>query len=213
MNSAKMCTSRPGVSRGLVSSQRVGRPQRASAVVVRAQSDDVPLMVKAARGEKLERPPCWMMRQAGRYQKAYRDLAEKYPSFRERSEKTDLIVEISLQPWNSFKPDGVILFSDILTPLPACGIPFEIDDNKGPLIDAPIRSMEGLKNLHPIELDRLSFVGESLSTLKQEVRGQAAVLGFVGCPWTLATYVVEGASSALYKNIKSMIFSQPELLD
>jgi uroporphyrinogen decarboxylase len=172
-----------------------------------------PLMVRAARGEKIERPPCWMMRQAGRYQKAYRDLAEKHPSFRERSETTDLIVEISLQPWNSFKPDGVILFSDILTPLPACGVPFEIDDNKGPLIDAPIRSMDRLSELHPIELDKLSFVGESLSLLKQEVGGQAAVLGFVGCPWTLATYVVEGASSALYKNIKSMIFSQPELLD
>ena len=213
MKSGNLCISRSGLNRGLLSRQRAGRPGKMSAVVVRANADDVPLMVKAARGEKLERPPCWMMRQAGRYQKAYRDLAEKYPSFRERSEKTDLIVEISLQPWRSFRPDGVILFSDILTPLPALGIPFEIDDNKGPLIDAPIRSMEGLKTLHPIELDRLSFVGESLSTLKQEVGGQAAVLGFVGCPWTLATYVVEGASSALYKNIKNMIFSQPELLD
>jgi uroporphyrinogen decarboxylase len=181
--------------------------------VSQASASDVPLMVRAARGEEIPRPPCWMMRQAGRYQKAYRDLAEKHPSFRERSEVTDLIVEISLQPWNSFKPDGVILFSDILTPLTACGIPFEIDDNKGPLIDNPIRSMDGLKNLHPIELDQLQFVGESLGLLKQEVGGQAAVLGFVGCPWTLATYVVEGASSALYKNIKSMIFSQPELLD
>ena len=183
------------------------------AVVVRASADDVPLMVKAARGEEIPRPPCWMMRQAGRYQASYRKLAEKHPSFRERSEVTDLIVEISLQPWNSFKPDGVILFSDILTPLTACGIPFEIDDNKGPLIDNPIRSMDGMKGLHPIELDQLSFVGESLGLLKQEVGGEAAVLGFVGCPWTLATYVVEGASSALYKNIKSMIFSQPELLD
>ena len=87
-------------------------------------------MVRAARGEVVERAPCWMMRQAGRYQKAYRDLALKHPSFRDRSEITDLIVQISLQPWTSFKPDGVILFSDILTPLNACGVPFEIDDNK-----------------------------------------------------------------------------------
>lgn len=152
------------------------------------------------------------MRQAGRYQKAYRDLALKHPSFRERSEKTDLIVEISLQPWKSFRPDGVIIFSDILTPLPAFGIPFEIDDNKGPLLDNPIRSADGLKALHPIDLSQLSFVGESLSILRSEVAGQAAVLGFVGCPWTLATYVVEGASSSLYKNIKSMMFSDPELL-
>lgn len=87
-------------------------------------------MVRAAHNEVVERTPCWMMRQAGRYQKAYRDLATRHPSFRERSEVMDLIVEISLQPWESFKPDGVILFSDILTPLAAMGIPFEIDDNK-----------------------------------------------------------------------------------
>lgn len=222
-----------------------------------------------------------MMRQAGRYQKAYRDLALKHPSFRERSENTDLIVEISLQPWESFRPDGVILFrclwacvctcvdvrnafcigaaerllggwqecwmtldgwgvlqllhlitghaagdagdmaqtpdspyplclpvrSDILTPLPAFGIPFEIDDDKGPLLANPIRSTEQLAALHPIDLDQLSFVGESLGLIRQQVGGQAATLGFVGCPWTLATYVVEGASSSIYKNIKSMMFN------
>ena len=110
-----------------------------------------PLMVRAARGETVDRAPCWMMRQAGenlissypfiivnithayipgRYQQSYRELAKKHPSFRERSETTELIVEISLQPWNSFKPDGVILFSDILTPLPGIGVDFEIDDVK-----------------------------------------------------------------------------------
>jgi uroporphyrinogen decarboxylase len=154
-----------------------------------------------------------MMRQAGRYQKAYRDLALKHPSFRQRSETTDLIVEISLQPWESFRPDGVIIFSDILTPLPAMGIPFEIDDNKGPLLDNPIRSTDGLNALHPLDLSQLSFVGESLGLLRREVAGRAAVLGFVGCPWTLATYVIEGASSSLYKTIKSMMVSAPDLLD
>lgn len=173
-----------------------------------------PLIVRAARGEAVERPPCWMMRQAGRYQQAYRDLALKYPSFRERSEVTDLIVEISLQPWNSFQPDGVILFSDILTPLSACGIPFEIDDNKGPLIESPITGSSGLKDLHDIELDKLSFVGQSLGILKQEVGpAGAAVLGFVGSPWTLATYVVEGKSTNIYKTIKTLMFTDPDTLD
>ncbi|KAL4441232.1 hypothetical protein ABPG77_011469 [Micractinium sp. CCAP 211/92] len=194
------------------SKQQNARQQCRLAVVAQAQQQD-PLMVRAARGEAIERAPCWMMRQAGRYQKVYRDLALKHPSFRERSENTDLIVEISLQPWNSFKPDGVIIFSDILTPLPAFGIPFEIDDDKGPLLDAPIRSTDGLKALHPIDLQQLSFVGESLGLLKQEVGSQAAVLGFVGCPWTLATYVVEGKSSSIYKNIKTMMFNAPQLLD
>eukprot|EP00878_Enallax_costatus_P001132 GHUV01001269.1.p1 GENE.GHUV01001269.1~~GHUV01001269.1.p1 ORF type:complete len:391 (+),score=104.93 GHUV01001269.1:253-1425(+) len=190
-------------------------------VVVRAQAPaaapttvaDAPLMVRAARGEEVERAPCWMMRQAGRYQAAYRELAKKHPSFRERSETTELIVDISLQPWRSFKPDGVILFSDILTPLPGIGVPFEIDDNKGPLLDNTIRSREQLKVLHSLDLSQLQFVGDSLKLLRQEVGSSAAVLGFVGSPWTLATYIVEGASSSLYKTIKSMAYSDPDLLD
>lgn len=197
---------------GLQPRGRASAPAQRCRAVAQAEAD--PLMVRAARGEAVERPPCWMMRQAGRYQKAYRDLAAKHPSFRERSEVTDLIVEISLQPWRSFRPDGVILFSDILTPLNACGVPFEIDDNKGPLIDAPIRDMDGLAALHPIELDRLSFVGESLGALRTEVGPHgAAVLGFVGSPWTLATYIVEGKSTNLYKVIKTMMFQNPRLLD
>jgi len=135
-----------------------------------------------------------------------------FPSSLSSSETTDLIVEISLQPWRSFRPDGVILFSDILTPLPALGVPFEIDDAKGPLIDSPIRTMEGVRSLHDLDLTQLSFVGESLGLLRREVGGDAAVLGFVGAPWTLATYVVEGAASATYRTIKSMMHSAPDVL-
>lgn len=170
-------------------------------------------MVRAAKGQQVERAPCWMMRQAGRYQKIYRDLAIKHPSFRERSETTDLIVEISLQPFNSFKPDGVILFSDILTPLPALGVAFDIDDAKGPLVDNPVRTMEQVKNLHAIDCSKLQFVGDSLTALRQQVGNQAAVLGFVGSPWTLATYIIEGGSTSLYKTIKTMCHSAPAVLD
>ena len=128
-----------------------------------------PLLVKAARGEPVNRPPAWMMRQAGRYMAVYRKLAEKHPSFRERSETTDLIVEISLQPWEAFHPDGVIIFSDILTPLPAFGVPFDIEEVRGPVIQSPIRSEEDLKVLHPIDLEKLHFVGDSLRILRREV--------------------------------------------
>lgn len=128
-----------------------------------------PLLVKAARGETVNRPPAWMMRQAGRYMAVYRKLAEKYPSFRERSETTDLIVQISLQPWEAFRPDGVIIFSDILTPLPAFGVPFDIEEVRGPVIQSPIRSEKDLKALHPIDLEQLQFVGESLKILRKQV--------------------------------------------
>jgi len=104
-------------------------------------SDTLPLLLRAARGEQVERPPVWMMRQAGRYMKVYRDLRDLHPSFRERSENPDLSYEISMQPFQAFQPDGVILFSDILTPLPGMGINFDIIESKGPIIDPPIRSL------------------------------------------------------------------------
>ncbi|KAK7858736.1 uroporphyrinogen decarboxylase 1, chloroplastic isoform X2 [Quercus suber] len=153
-----------------------------------------------------------MMRQAGRYMSVYRKLAERYPSFRERSETTDLIVEISLQPWEAFHPDGVIIFSDILTPLPAFGVPFDIEEVRGPVIQSPIYSEEGLKSLHPIDLEKLHFVGESLRILRREVGGNTAVLGFVGAPWTIATYIVEGCTTRTYATIKSMCHTAPHVL-
>lgn len=174
--------------------------------------NQIPYLLRAARGEVLDRPPVWMMRQAGRYMKAYRDLREKYPSFRERSENKDIAVEISLQPWRAFRPDGVILFSDILTPLPAIGIPFDIIESRGPIIDPPIRTQAQVDQIHDLDLDQLSFVGEILKTLRHEVGNEAAVLGFVGAPWTLAAYAIEGKSSKDYSTIKGMAFSEPVML-
>ncbi|CAN1243126.1 Uroporphyrinogen decarboxylase 1, chloroplastic [Linum perenne] len=200
------------VNRLSVPPQCLPLSRRSFRVSCSSASSTDPLLVKAARGESVPRPPAWMMRQAGRYMAAYRKLAEKYPSFRERSETTDLIVEISLQPWEAFHPDGVIIFSDILTPLPAFGVSFDIEDVRGPVIPSPIRSKEDLKTLHPIELEKLQFVGDSLRLLRKEVEGQAAVLGFVGSPWTIGTYVVEGGTTRTYTAIKSMCHTAPQVL-
>ena len=114
-------------------------------------SETLPLLLRAARGESVERPPVWMMRQAGRYMKVYRDLRDRHPSFRERSENPDLSYEISMQPFKAFQPDGVILFSDILTPLPGMGIEFDIVESKGPQIGDPIRSLSQVEALRPLQ--------------------------------------------------------------
>jgi uroporphyrinogen decarboxylase len=154
-----------------------------------------------------------MMRQAGRYMQVYRDLRDKHPGFRERSENADLAIEISLQPWRAFQPDGVIMFSDILTPLPGIGIPFDIIESKGPIIDPPIRTAAQIDKLHPFDPETsLPFIKTILKTLRQEVGNKSTVLGFVGAPWTLAAYAVEGKSSKSYAVIKSMAFSEPEIL-
>lgn len=176
-------------------------------------SQNAPRLLRAARGEGVDRPPVWMMRQAGRYMKAYRELRERYPSFRDRSEKTDLAMEISLQPFRAFAPDGVILFSDILTPLPGIGIPFDIIESRGPVIDPPIRTLEQVQQLRPLEPESsLPFIREILQGLRQEVGDRATVLGFVGAPWTLAAYAIEGKSSKDYALIKGMAFSEPQIL-
>ena len=175
--------------------------------------ENLPLLLSAALGKRVNRPPVWMMRQAGRYMKIYRDLRDRYPSFRERSENPNLSYEISMQPVHAFKPDGVILFSDILTPLPGMGINFEIVESKGPIIEDPIRSLQQINNLKTlVPNESLSFVGEVLKSLKKDVNNEATILGFVGSPWTLAAYVVEGKSSKNYSLIKSMAFKEPDLL-
>ncbi|MBF2007185.1 MAG: uroporphyrinogen decarboxylase [Chlorogloeopsis fritschii C42_A2020_084] len=177
-------------------------------------SSNDPLLLRAARGEVVDRPPVWMMRQAGRYMKAYRDLREKYPSFRERSEIPEVAIEVSLQPWRAFQPDGVILFSDIVTPLPGLGIDMDIAEGKGPIIYSPIRTQEQIENLRTFEPEEsLPFIKTILQALRQEVSNKSTVLGFVGAPWTLAAYAVEGKGSKTYSVIKNMAFSQPAILD
>ena len=177
--------------------------------------DETPLLVRAARGEEVPRAPAWMMRQAGRYMRSYRELALQYPSFRVRSETAELAVQTSMQPFEAFRPDGVILFSDILTPLPALGIDFEIDDIRGPIMETTIRSDESVGALRPeLDLEYLEFVHVALSTLKNELKGTGtALLGFVGSPWTLATYAVEGGTSKVYATIKAMCAAKSPALE
>ncbi len=172
-----------------------------------------PCLLRAAHGEVVDRPPVWMMRQAGRYMKAYRELREKYPSFRERSEIPEVAIEVSLQPWRAFAPDGVILFSDIVTPLPGLGIDMDIEEGKGPIIHSPIRTQTQVDHLRPLEPESaLPFIKTILQALRQEVGDKSTVLGFVGAPWTLAAYAVEGKGSKTYSIIKNMAFTDSAIL-
>ncbi len=191
-----------------------------SVVEEAATSDDTaskgattdPLLVRAARGEKVERTPVWMMRQAGRHIAEYRELCKEYPTFRMRSEIPDVAVEVSLQPWRNYQTDGCILFSDILTPLPGMGIDFNIDEKLGPVLE-PIRTYEDAKKIKPIDpYEAAPFVAEALQSLRKEVTPETTVLGFVGCPYTLATYLVEGKTSKEYLEIKKMAMNEPDLL-
>jgi len=176
-----------------------------------------PLLLRAARGEKVERTPVWMMRQAGRHMAVYRDLVSKYPTFRERSETPEVSLEVSLQPWRAYGVDGVILFSDILTPLPAMGVDFAISEAGGITIE-PIRTREAFKRMTdhgPFQPEKdVPFVGEVLGQLRETVaESGATVLGFVGLPFTLGTYLVEGATGTKtgFAEFRALRASDPEL--
>jgi uroporphyrinogen decarboxylase len=187
------------------------RPAARGSPAVSMAVDD-PLLLRAARGEPVHRPPVWMMRQAGRHMKVYRDLCEKYPTFRERSEIAEVSTQISLQPWEAYKTDGVILFSDILTPLPGMGIDFDILEKAGPKIRA-LRTAAEIDAVHLMDPDEACpFVRQTLGDLRREVGNEATVLGFIGAPYTMATYCIEGGSSTSYLEIKKMGLNEPALL-
>jgi len=160
---------------------------------------DRDILIRAARGEKTERTPVWLMRQAGRYMAAFRAYSTKY-GFRERSETPDMAVELSLQCHRKYGMDGIIMFSDILTPLPALGIDFDVVSGMGPVISTKIASEEDVMKLadaNSIDFDEsLPFIREILGRLSKEAEeSNTALIGFVGAPFTLAAYTMEGKSS------------------
>jgi uroporphyrinogen decarboxylase len=114
-------------------------------------------LIRAARGEDVERTPVWMMRQAGRHIAEYRELCKKYPTFRQRSEIPEVAVEVSLQPWRNYQTDGCILFSDILTPLPGMGVDFEIDEKKGPVVE-PMRTWDSIQKVFLYILNAVQYI-------------------------------------------------------
>lgn len=172
-----------------------------------------PLLLRVARGEDAELTPVWLMRQAGRYMADFRKFSDKL-SFRERSETSEIAIELSLQPWKAFHTDGVIMFSDILTPLPALGIDFTMVKGKGPVISSPIRTLECIKKLKTLDDpdSSLPFIRKILSSLRKEIDGSSTLIGFVGTPWTLAAYAMEGMSDKSLVKTKSIMQHNPEIL-
>eukprot|EP00898_Chlorokybus_atmophyticus_P001469 jgi/Chlat1/2322/Chrsp17S00175 len=184
----------------------------ATATATASASTD-PLLLRVARGEEAERTPVWLMRQAGRYMAAFREFSDKIP-FRQRSETPSIAIELSLQPYHSFDTDGVIMFSDILTPLPALGIEFDMVKYKGPVIAEPVNTMEGVRRLRKMDdpARQLPFISEILQALRAEVDGKATLLGFIGTPWTLAAYAMEGRAEKNCSSTKKIMMHSPEIL-
>jgi uroporphyrinogen decarboxylase len=167
--------------------------------------------LSACFGRPVDRPPVWMMRQAGRYLPEYREVRQRV-SFLELCRSPDLAAEVSLQPFRRFGPDAVIFFSDILIPAAAMGARVEFGEG-GPELPEPIRDAAGVARLSRFDpASEIAFTGEILERLRREVGERAAVLGFCGAPWTLASYLVEGGGSKSFAEIKTMMGRDPATL-
>ena len=168
------------------------------------------LLLRALRGEKTERPPVWMMRQAGRYLPDYMKLKEKYTFF-ERCQKPELATEITIQPVEQIGVDAAIIFSDILVVPQAMGMDVQMLEGKGPLLPDPIKTKADLIKLQvPDVADRLHYVFQALTLTKKTLAGRVPLIGFAGGPWTLLCYMVQGKGSKTFDEAKAFCFTQPE---
>ncbi len=167
------------------------------------------LFLRALNNETVERPPVWMMRQAGRYLPEFRALRDKYDFFT-RCETPELAAEITVQPIRIVKPDAAILFSDILVVPRAMGIHVELKDNLGPIIPNPIRTMEQVNQVFvPDVHETLGYVFDAIKLTKEMLNDEVPLIGFAGSPWTIFCYAVEGKGSKSFDTAKGFCFSNP----
>ena len=168
------------------------------------------LFLKALKGENLERPPVWMMRQAGRYLPDFMTLKAKYDFFT-RCQTPELATKITIMPIDQIGPDAAILFSDILVVLQAMQIPVEMKDGIGPWIPDPIRSTEDVvQSIVPDIHEHLGYVLDAVKMTKQALNERVPLIGFAGSPWTLLCYAVQGQGSKNFDIAKGFCFSQPD---
>ena len=168
-------------------------------------------LLRACRRQPVDRTPVWMMRQAGRYMKEYRDIRAKV-SFLELCKNSDLAAEVSLQPYKVLGVDAVIFFSDILIPVEAMGLEVALTD-KGPELANPIRQRSDVDRLRiPDPATDVAFVGSIIKKLRQELQNEVPLIGFAGAPWTLASYMIEGGGSKSFAEIKTLAYREPLVL-
>ena len=175
--------------------------------MTRRELNQAPI-VEAACGRTPSRTPVWFMRQAGRSLPEYREVREGIAML-DSCFMPGLLAEITLQPVRRHDVDAAILFSDIVVPLKAAGVDVEIVPGRGPVLDTPIRTKEDVANL-PILDHEVDEVAEGISHILDELNDTQALIGFVGAPFTLASYLVEGGTSKNHEKTKAMMHGDPD---
>ena len=169
------------------------------------------LLLRALRQEKVERPPVWMMRQAGRYLPDYLKLKAKYDFFT-RVQTPELATEITLQPIDQVGVDAAIIFSDILVIPQAMGLEVLMEEGKGPSLPKTIQNGKDIDALRTDGVEEsLRYVTDALSLTKRELNGRVPLIGFAGAPWTILCYMVEGKGSKTWDKAKQFAYTEPAL--
>jgi len=169
------------------------------------------LLLRAARGESVERTPVWVMRQAGRILPEYRAVRAKLSGFKELVETPELACEVTLQPVDLLGVDAAIIFSDILVIPEAMGLEYQMVKGKGPLFEHTIRSKADLSKIHVSHSEELSYVTDAIRLTKKELNGRVPLIGFAGAPWTIFAYMAEGSGSKTFSEARKVLYQQPEL--
>ena len=172
------------------------------------------LLIKTIDHEKVDRTPIWIMRQAGRYLPEYIRTKNKAVGFMGLIRYPELACEVTMQPLARYPLDSAILFSDILVVADMFEMNLRFEDKVGPIFDNPLRTESDLRAL-PNELDvsKLSYVNETIKNIKTELKDSLPLIGFIGSPWTVATYLVEGNSTKKFTHIKRMMTANQNLLE
>ncbi|MFC4249970.1 uroporphyrinogen decarboxylase [Sinimarinibacterium flocculans] len=170
--------------------------------------------LRALRRQPVDRTPLWMMRQAGRYLPEYKATRARAGDFMSLCRSPELCCEVTLQPLDRFGLDAAILFSDILTVPDAMGLGLRFVEGEGPVFDRPVRDAHAIEALGvPDPETELRYVMDAVRTIRGALGSRLPLIGFAGSPWTLATYMIEGAGGSDFHTIKRMAYDAPEALD
>ncbi len=169
------------------------------------------LFLRAARGEATERPPVWLMRQAGRILPQYRALRASLSGFKELVSTPDLAAEVTIQPVDELGVDAAIIFSDILVIPEALGLDYNMVEKVGPRFPRTINSAADIDGLRPAAdaPGHLTYVYEALAETKKRLDGRVPLIGFAGAPWTILAYMVEGGGSKTFSKARALLYRDP----
>lgn len=168
------------------------------------------LILRAARGEKTERIPIWLMRQAGRVLPEYRATRSKAKNFIDFVKNPELCAEATIQPVDILNVDAAIIFSDILVIPEAMGLPYTMIESKGPVFEKYIQSVNDITQLHIAQTEDYEYVVNAIALTKKYLHNRVPLIGFSGAPWTLFAYITEGKGSKTFSTAKKWLYTQPQ---